>query len=36
MAFVPKASTRVNKEYKKDIWTTKLLKKIPKKFKYKK
>ena len=36
LAFVPKTATRVNKKYKKDIWTTKLLKKIPKKFKYKK
>lgn len=35
MAFVPKAATRVNKDYKKKIWTTKLLKKIPKKFKFK-
>jgi len=35
MAFVPKSATRVNKDYKKKIWTTKLLKKIPKKFKFK-
>jgi hypothetical protein len=35
MAYVPKEATRVNKKYKKDIWSTKTLKKIPKKFKFK-
>jgi hypothetical protein len=34
-AYVPKEATQVNKKYKKNIWSTKTLKKIPKKFKFK-